>query len=440
MKIFFVGDNRARANYGCRATSIALSLLLQKHNQIVSGLTGRLTHQGVGPLFFVPWFPRVIYVFLGNIPGFHRIWNFVLRQIGGVRPLGRFDFVTKCPVTTLKNLKRCLPANPQLGEFIGGFDKSDSIVINGEGTFISSINIRRDALIYLMFIHWGIISEKKVFVLNAMLSLDPIQPEAPISLLWMEKFCETLSKIDGVFFRDFESLRLYKNYLPTAVNAQFVPDALFSWPLEKEENRCHRSTGQTYLKTIPFNEETDIMFQIQLEKKDYILVSGSSLAAWDQHKAKDRYSALLRAIIERFDDYDVLLLESCDGDHFLRSIALEYGLACVSVRSPIHSVVQLMSGASTFVSGRFHPSIMASLSGTPCVWLGSNSHKCFSLQEVLGCTEPIEFDALPDEAEIRNVIEHLEKILNASNEIRELVTERVSELRPLVYSAYEGIR
>jgi polysaccharide pyruvyl transferase WcaK-like protein len=43
----------------------------------------------------------------------------------------------------------------------------------------------------------------------------------------------------------------------------------------------------------------------------------------------------------------------------------------------------ILANAKLYISGRYHPSIMASLGGTPCVLFESNSHKTESLQQVL---------------------------------------------------------
>lgn len=388
-------------------------------------------------MFFVPQMPRLGYSILGAIPEFHRIWRMVLRLLGGVKPLKMFDFVTPCPARTLKNLHRCLPANPQMQEFVEGFDESESVILNGEGTFISSTKVRREALVYLMYIQWAKARGKKVYVVNAMLSLDPISPENPVSQSWMTKFCQALNSVDLIYFRDRESLRLYRRVYPKASNAKFVPDALFAWPCRFGFEEV--AVKQAYLSTIPFNEELDKAFQVYLESDKYIVVSGNSQAAWDQYQAEESYSMVVRELLRSFPDYDILLLESCDGDRFLRGVARKFSLHCVSVRAPIQAVLGLLGGASVFVSGRYHPSIMASLSGTPCVWMGSNSHKCFTLQEVLGYPDAVEFAAIPDEAEVHDLLAHLKRVLSSSRGIRQQVTEKVSELRGLVCSAYDKI-
>lgn len=52
MKIVYVGDNRNRGNYGCRATSTALSQIISKENEIVGRVYGDYTNTNTGNLFF----------------------------------------------------------------------------------------------------------------------------------------------------------------------------------------------------------------------------------------------------------------------------------------------------------------------------------------------------------------------------------------------------
>ena len=52
MKIVYVGDNRNRDNFGCRATSTALSQILSKENEIVGRIYGHYTNADANNVFF----------------------------------------------------------------------------------------------------------------------------------------------------------------------------------------------------------------------------------------------------------------------------------------------------------------------------------------------------------------------------------------------------
>ena len=61
MKIVYVGDNRHRGNFGCRATSTALSQIISEENEIVGRIYGDYTNVDTGELFFLRWIPAWMY-------------------------------------------------------------------------------------------------------------------------------------------------------------------------------------------------------------------------------------------------------------------------------------------------------------------------------------------------------------------------------------------
>ena len=58
MKIVYVGYNRNRGNYGCRATSTALSQIISKENKIVGRVYDDYTNTNTGNLFFSKVYPK----------------------------------------------------------------------------------------------------------------------------------------------------------------------------------------------------------------------------------------------------------------------------------------------------------------------------------------------------------------------------------------------
>ena len=64
MNIVYVGDNRNRGNFGCRATSTALAQIIEKNNKIVGTVTGRFTNNDTGELFYYKYLPSWLYKWL----------------------------------------------------------------------------------------------------------------------------------------------------------------------------------------------------------------------------------------------------------------------------------------------------------------------------------------------------------------------------------------
>ena len=61
MKIVYVGDNRTRCNFGCRATSTALSQIISEEHEIVGTIYGTYTNVDTGELFFYKHYPAWLY-------------------------------------------------------------------------------------------------------------------------------------------------------------------------------------------------------------------------------------------------------------------------------------------------------------------------------------------------------------------------------------------
>ena len=86
-----------------------------------------------------------------------------------------------------------------------------------------------------------------------------------------------------------------------------------------------------------------------------------------------------------------------------------------------------MANAQVYISGRYHPAIMASLGGTPCVFMGSNSHKTWSLQSLLEYDNVIEYSPIPNEIEIAQIISDALKVAN-DNVLRSKIRARAKAL------------
>jgi polysaccharide pyruvyl transferase WcaK-like protein len=138
------------------------------------------------------------------------------------------------------------------------------------------------------------------------------------------------------------------------------------------------------------------------------------------------YRTLLRRLQELGPP--VYLIEADGPDSFLEQIAIEEGVGIVPVYTPIVASASILANARLLISGRYHPSILASLGGTPCVFLGATSHKTQSLQRVLGYDEQTEFGIFPSDEEIERIVRLGRRYLLDGAELREAI-RNVAERR-----------
>ena len=425
MKVLYVADNRNRGNYGCRATSTALSMLVGEKHEIVGRVTGRYTHYDTGNLVFCKYFPSWVYKAMGKSkrwdrlrPLVHGILHFITRRH---YLFGPCDFVCQDMEKMIENFKKCLPANGQLKEFdIESYD-FDAMVVNGEGSFIFCTPPWRESLVISMCMYWALKLGKKVYFMNAMFS---DMPDSPRNQKTLNLVNDLFSRCEVVVARESTSFEYVKANLPS-VKPILKPDALFTW--YKLINDGHKvENGKYYLA---HNAEKDESYFNQDFSQPYILVSGSSspVIAKNRNKAVTAYSKLVDKIKNSYSG-KVYLIQVCEGDDFLNDVAELTKTPIIALETPLLAAAKILANAQVFVSGRYHPAIMASQGGTPCVFMGSNSHKTFSLQNLLGYSDVKEYNVIPDEYDIEEMTAKALHYVDIPEEVRKRIQSRAYEL------------
>lgn len=431
MKVLYVSDNRVRGNFGCRATSTALSQLIRNKHEITGVITGRYTNADTNLLFFCKWFPTWIYKIVGK----YRERSYIIRKLtyrfvyklsnrfSSHYLAGPCDYLSLDFEQSINNLKVCLPANPFLEEFnLDNYD-FDAMVVNGEGSFIFSTPEWRwrEALTLGMLMYWAQKKEKKVYFLNAMFSDDTTTAR---NYKMLDVMNRVLSKCTVVSVREKSSSNYAQKYLPD-VKPIIIPDALFSWyPLI---NDSHRVTNGKYY--IPHVEERDELYEILDFTKPYICIAGSSSSLVGEHieTAIPAYIQLTKRVKETFN-CPVFLVEVCEGDSFLRQVSVHTSTPLISIETPLVAAGKILANAQAFISGRYHPAILASLGGTPCVFMGSNSHKTYSLQELLQYPNIMEYNAVPSDEEIEQILKMTMNYLQEGEQRRDIIRHRCAML------------
>ena len=144
------------------------------------------------------------------------------------------------------------------------------------------------------------------------------------------------------------------------------------------------------------------------------------------------FNSLLRTILA--EGYHVVLLASDGSDYkLLRQAAIDLGLPLVSSTSPVASLLALFSGATAFISGRWHTSIIAACAGCPSVLGDANFFKTSALHDSYQYPWPM-FD-------FRNLAHETSKILVAieyckSEGIHKDVKERARQFESEVTKAF----
>lgn len=424
MRVLYIGDNRNRHNWGCRATSAALSEMVGEENFIVGRISGRLTLSQ--NFVYIPlwkgWLNKLIYESAG-------INNFVKKVIRKCPDLikKKCDFLSEDFEKSIRLIRKYSQFNSEYEEINLDAYQYDAIVINGEGTMIMTSPCRRDALYYLLFVYWAKKRKKKVFFVNAMFSDCPATGRNENIVLLTR---EILSKCNVLTVRDPVSYRYAKEVIGLE-KCRYIPDALFSWSKYYHEKSWIRNIRDI----LPFGFESDKeLTSSDMVSHEYICVSGSSAAAWNQSEATERYTELMEALKKKLH-CAIYIVATCSGDDFLEEVARRTNTIFVPVHIPTAAGLNLLAHARLFISGRYHPSIMASLGGTPCIFMGANSHKNMGLQEMLEYDVCKEYHACPTEEEIGEICREAAILMNdveLRKKIREVSAKRAIEARQVI--------
>jgi polysaccharide pyruvyl transferase WcaK-like protein len=404
-------------NWGGRGQSIALYSLLSGEFPISDVVYGNGATSVIEfDEYFRSLLPRSVGNQLSRIRAKSGFFDFCL-DMGKV--VGAKSFVTNRPEQSLSNLLKYRRTSPRLSGLYDQVCRADVVVINGEGSGIFRTPFRGDFFFYLAMIELASHLNKRVFYVNGIISDCP---NTGRNVDDVKAANGSLAKCDAVLVRDFQSLE-YVNTVMDGVNCRFLPDALFSWQSAMENSHLNLPKDGDF--TIPFPERQEYFGKLDFSAP-YICIGGSSEAAYQPEKAIDCYERLFHRSHEL--GLKVFLIQPCEGDQFLNQVASIRGAGIVPVTTPIRLCGAILANARLLISGRYHPSIFASLGGTPCVFLGAHSHKMTSLQHVLEYKEIFEFSAFPTEEEIDRILALGSVYLEGGRDLRERIIGTAKKL------------
>ena len=439
MKIVYVGDNRNRGNFGCRATSTALSQIIEQEHEIVGTVYGKYTNVDTGELFYYEHLPKWVYKRLGKIRNWKPLKTGLYLGIRFIKKgrnyfFSNFDYLGYDMDKSIDNLIKCLPANPHLKEFDLREYDFDALVVNGEGSFIFRNPPWRECLNELMLMHWAQKMGKKVYYMNGMLSDDPFTERNQHNI---DVVRPVFDKCEAVCVREDYSYEYAKEQFPNCKLKKY-PDALFTWYEYINDGFVVPDGKYVMGMSGAFNNS----FKNFDFTKPYICISGSSAvgkASSDEETIISTYEKLVNKVKASFKQ-NVYLVEVCEGDHFLVEVGKRTNTGVVSIDTPILSAGKILANAEAYISGRYHPAILASMGGTPCVFMSSNSHKTKSLQELLQYDFVHEYYVLPSDEEIEEMTKRTKDLLMQGEDLRNRIKARSKELSEEAKKMIEVLR
>jgi polysaccharide pyruvyl transferase WcaK-like protein len=417
-KMLFIGDNRAAVNWGRGATFALLQTLSSSFKFSGYIAVDQLDLSGEGAGYLCALLPSRYYGFFRFC--WARRWRRPFSWYIRIEKLfGATEIIAEDPAVTVDRLIANKNRYPALAQLHDQAAQSDFLLLDGDGDIIFSTPPRRLTLFFLAMIELGLRLGKPVFLVNSMISDCALTGRNSATLTAARRL---LAQCSGVVLRDPESLEYVRREMPE-VRATMIPDSLFSWQsLYVGPKSLPPANGDFLVPWPGCGENGD---ELRLDEP-YICVGGGALACTKPERAAQCYSGLVDGL--RGLGYRVILIESDIPDSFLRTVAADKKAGVVPFNAPIKMCGAVLAHARLLVSGRYHPSIFASLGGTPCIFLGSHAHKMASLSRVLDYDSPREFSAFPDEDEIAEIVATARDYLDQGDSLRARIL-RIAKLR-----------
>jgi len=347
------------------------------------------------------------------------------------------DYIDEDPAVSCRRILKHRASHPQLSQLVERVERSDAVVIDGNGDMIFKSAPTRNLLFNLALIELARKIGRPVHYVNALVA-DCSRTGHNEDLA--RRCVQMLRKCDLVSVRDPRSKDVLAELAPD-INAPHVPDSLFAWYPDVQEALADLPDRGDFL--LPFGFEIPERLGELRFDEPYICVSGGSRAAWNPTESAKRYIKLVKELQKL--GYPVYLVPTCGGDHFLQTVAEQTSSPLIPGEISVFMGGAILAKAQLFLSGRYHPSILAALGGTPCVFFEPDSHKVLSLQAMLGYDDPQHFNAAPREESLDGILDRVRDLLSRSHTMRDQIQaharqcyEATLELPNLIDAATSG--
>lgn len=288
---------------------------------------------------------------------------------------------------------------------------ADVVYINGEGNIVNGTDKYgkyRMGARYILFMAW--VSKVKfgrpTCIVNH--TVDPNNSNA------FEMISNVYPLLDKVFVRESLSLPLLAQH--GVRNAEFVPDALFSY-----------KPGDAWQPSESISRQIDFSRPYICLGDSSGIRNGYSSVKWDVADVLGEITDRLRTLVPQIifvDGYDgtnseinTVIRKKCDG--YVNISNCTY-----------HDLYHVLGHAQAFISGRWHASILSIIAGTPVVLWGADSHKTRSLYTLLDYPYRFfEVSTLP--VNIDELTEEVGKVIKNTENIQKIMHQKVSEFAEL---------
>jgi polysaccharide pyruvyl transferase WcaK-like protein len=283
-------------------------------------------------------------------------------------------------------------------------DWADFIIVNGEGNIVNGTDnwgryrIGARYILTLAYLAKKV-ANKKVAIIN--FTCDPGSNQDG-----QEMTKNILPLLDLVLPREPLSVNTIQSWGINQFN-EWTPDILFAYDRKK-------------IKPVQQNKKLQ---SLGIPSKDFICLGDSSgmrsIASTVKWDIEIVYGEIIKRIRNELNK-EVVILDGFGGSHGnINNVIRNHHTPYLNINNCSYGdIIDMLSCANLFISGRWHASIMASLSGTPFLLWGSDSHKTKSLYTIFDYkysffdinTLPVHIDELIEES--KSIIQNERSLRN----------------------------
>lgn len=417
MIVFFINDTSDNANWGCRATTQALtSMIVENGADIKSRLYLSRMHE------IEEYIPNQICKKLESsfqsakklLPIGKRSINRLGKKL--ISPWwdklsGRRDIVPEC-FADFEGFAQDLMSNRILTSERASIESCDLVVINGEGSIYDRQRKGR-MMLFLAYVAVKHFRKKCILVNHTADIHDPIMEEIVANVYPL---------LDDVVFREPLSYEACSKFLENS-STTLASDAAFTYQPLSQTHLIAVASRDGYFSVWPDSAKG---FD---PSKPYICVGGSSIYLRPDRPQYDPVPGFLR-LCQLLNEQiaPVILIAPCYTDqNIFRPVAKTLKLPLIGLHTPTQQAADILGNASACISGRWHPSILALTGGTPIVTLTANTYKTQALLQQIGL-EATTFDALNLHQEIDKIVELTASYIDQGNDLRNRLKAEASIL------------
>jgi polysaccharide pyruvyl transferase WcaK-like protein len=297
-------------------------------------------------------------------------------------------------------------------DFIQALQAADYLIINGEGSMIFSTPHRKELRVHLDVCKTAKKMNPKIktFYVNAIASPTA---DGTINADELARIKVQMQYVDEFSVRDMLSFDFAKAHLTPRV--KYIPEALFNWALQYGAIPPPSPADSI----MPFDAESD-QYGVFDFSKPYIIVSDTSGVS--QHTD---FFKIVAESLQRETEMKIYFMNTSG------TLAIT-GFQEIPSSINILQAAAILGNARAFISGRFHPSIMASLGGTPCIITESNSHKSAAFVDYFKNIDGVANKVYGFRGDcVGEIVSETKRVINLGDCLREKIHHRAKELGKL---------